>query len=75
MPMIAEAEAQRRRNAVASSEGSLAMEGLRLDATMADLSRQYAEGELDLEEFGRRTDEYLARLAASAQSKELTAVA
>jgi len=75
MPMISEAEVQRRRSAVASSEGSLAMEGLSLDATMADLSRRYAEGELDLEAFGRLTDEYLASLAASAQSKELTAAA
>jgi hypothetical protein len=75
MSMIVEAEKQRRQRAVASSQGSLAMEGLQLDSVSVELSRRYAEGEIDLHEFGRLTDQHLAQLAARAKAEEFSAVA
>ena len=64
MPMISEAEKERRRRILASSEGSLAMEGQKLDAETAELSRRYAEGELTLEQFGELVEQHVASVVA-----------
>ena len=64
MPTVAEAEKERRRHILASSEGSLAMEGQSLDAETAELSRRYAEGELSLEQFGELIEQHVASVVA-----------
>jgi len=61
---ISEAEKIRRHRAVASSEGSLAMEGQFLDDTSKELSRRYADGEITLEEFGFLMEIHVQELAS-----------
>ena len=73
--MISEAEKQQRRDAVESSTGSLAAESMKLDVTMVELSRRYAEGEISLSEFGRLTDIHLSELGEIAKAEEFAAVA
>lgn len=73
--MISEAEKARRRRAVGSSEGSLAMEGQSLDAFTRDLNRRYIDGEISLDEFSRAIDDHLAALAQSLREESLAATA
>ena len=71
MARITEAEKVQRHRAVASSQGSLAMEGQSLDPLMLELSRRYAEGELSLEEFGKQVEQHAASLVADRKAKSL----
>lgn len=64
MVSISEAEKQRRRRVIASSEGSLAMEGQVLDSATQELNRRYAEGELTLEQLGEQVEKHVATLLA-----------
>ena len=68
---ITEAEKARRRRAVESSQGSLAMEGQSLDPETLELSRRYADGEISLEEFGRHIEQHAMSLAAVMKAKSL----
>ena len=69
MPAISEAEKQRRRRVIASSQGSLAMEGQVLDAETSELSRRYAEGELTLEQFGELIEQHAASVLAQVRAE------
>ncbi len=62
MPPISEAEKQHRRRVIASSEGSLAMEGQTLDAVTQELSQRYVEGELTLKQFGEEVEQHVTLL-------------
>ncbi len=75
MALLSEIEKQQRSRAVASSEGSLAMEGQALDPTTADLSRRYAEGELTLEQFGSLIEQHAASLVEQYQQTQRVASA
>ena len=75
MALLSEVEKQQRRRAVASSEGSLAMEGQALDSTTAELSRRYAEGELTLQQFGALIEQHAASLVDQYQKMQRVASA
>lgn len=62
---ITEKEKQRRQQVIASSIGSLAMEGQQLDALGNEISRRYIEGEISLEDFSRLMEEHTHALIAS----------
>jgi hypothetical protein len=51
MPIISEAEKQRRRLAIGSVVGSHIAEGIELDSVVRGLMERFASGEIDLPQF------------------------
>ncbi len=72
MGEITASEKARRHRAVASSVGSLAMEGQRLDAATLDLNRRYVAGELTLDEFSAAIDQHLLEVVRSFHEEPVT---
>ncbi len=69
--MISKTERNRRERAVASSEGSLAIEGQTLDEATRELNRRYIAGELTFEQFSDAIDHHVAQLAKAIREQTL----
>lgn len=68
MAVITEEEKLRRRQSNEDAIGTLAMEGLSLDAPTLALMRQFEEGELDREELSAAVRSHVASLHARMSS-------
>jgi hypothetical protein len=71
MPAITEEEKLRRRQSNEDAIGTLAMEGLSLDASTLALMRRFEEGELDREELSAAVRSHVASLHAQMSSHSL----
>jgi hypothetical protein len=69
---VSEQELQVRRSQNASVLGTLAMEGLTLDAQSAEIGRRFDAGEITLSEFSAAMQAHIARLASGLRHVEET---
>lgn len=69
MAHISEEEKRSRRQKNESVIGTLAMEGLTLDATSAEIGRRFVEGEITLEQFSSQMQAHVEALTAAARKQ------
>ena len=66
--MLSTAEKHERRAAVEDVIGTHRVEGIRVDATVEKLMRQFADGDITLDQFSAAVDEYANSLLTKEQS-------